>query len=279
MTGLFGKLFKRRAKDPVRDVLSLTSQLAKPAIQVLVQKHASLSHFGGSPGLPVNTPWPEKDGKKLAFLARVSLAEAQRASHIPWLPDTGALLFFYDMDEQPWGFDPRDRGRWAVLHVPDFVDRPADSHGDSESSAIRFRSMGFRRIDSFPPHEREAVASLNLTDEEREIYGEISNRPYQGAPRHQMAGFPSPVQGDGMELQCQLASHGLFCGDESGYKDPRAAALAPDAKHWRLLFQFDSDEEQLKVMWGDCGILYFWVHESAARDGDFSNAWVVLQCC
>lgn len=41
--------------------------------------------------------------------------------------------------------------------------------------------------------------------------------------------------------------------------------------------QVDSDDD-LGVMWGDAGMLYFWVEESAARAGDFSNAWVILQC-
>jgi uncharacterized protein YwqG len=39
----------------------------------------------------------------------------------------------------------------------------------------------------------------------------------------------------------------------------------------------DSDDD-LGVMWGDLGTLYFWVQESAARKGDFSNVWLVLQC-
>ena len=39
----------------------------------------------------------------------------------------------------------------------------------------------------------------------------------------------------------------------------------------------DSDDD-IEVMWGDMGILYFWVRESDARKRDFSAAWVVLQC-
>ena len=49
------------------------------------------------------------------------------------------------------------------------------------------------------------------------------------------------------------------------------------ARNWRLLFQMDSDED-LGVMWGDVGMLYFWVAEAAARKADFSNVWLVLQC-
>ena len=31
-------------------------------------------------------------------------------------------------------------------------------------------------------------------------------------------------------------------------------------------------------MWGDCGMLYFWVREEDARKADFSRVWMVLQC-
>ena len=49
------------------------------------------------------------------------------------------------------------------------------------------------------------------------------------------------------------------------------------AKDWRLLLQMDSDDD-LDVMWGDAGILYFWIQADEARRGDFSNAWMILQC-
>ena len=80
-----------------------------------------------------------------------------------------------------------------------------------------------------------------------------------------------------MELESQLASNGLYCGDATSYDDPRVASLRGGSKDWRLLLQFDSDDD-LHVMWGDCGKLYFWVREQDARLGRFDAAWVVLQC-
>jgi uncharacterized protein YwqG len=32
------------------------------------------------------------------------------------------------------------------------------------------------------------------------------------------------------------------------------------------------------VMWGDGGVLYFWIREADARARRFDQAWVVLQC-
>src|SRR5262249_16673268 len=100
---------------------------------------------------------------------------------------------------------------------------------------------------------------------------------FQGHPKHQLLGLPSPVQGDQMELECQLASNGIYCGNPEGYATSRAKQLENGAGNWRLLFQMDSDDE-LGVLWGDGGMLYFWVEQAPAKRGDFSNVWLVLQC-
>lgn len=281
MTSFFGSLFgkKKQSSGPMRDVSVLAEGSSTPAVQVVTQAGASRSHFGGSPRLPGDCAWPTRAGKKLAFLARISLTEVHAAHPVDWLPSTGALLFFYDMDKQPWGFDPKDRGGWSVLLVPDLADACVLSVGQSaDASSLTQSHIGFRRIESFPSFERDVIQKLDLSDEEFEKYEEVTDHSYGGKPKHQISGFPAPVQGDGMELECQLASNGLYCGDSTGYNDVRATSLAPGARDWKLLFQLDSDEE-LDVMWGDCGTIYFWVEESSARSGDFSNAWLILQCC
>jgi uncharacterized protein YwqG len=255
----------------------MISSLTAPAIHVLTSLEASLSHFGGSPRLPKDVRWPEFEGRKLGFLARLSLSEIQVALPIEWLPKSGALLFFYDLERQPWGFDPKDRGSSAVLIVPD-LPAPVSGRGAPTDGALPQRNVVFRRIESHPSSERESVRSLDLTDREHDKLGDIAYSVFEKSPQHQIAGFPSPVQGDEMELECQLASNGLYCGDSSGYTDPRVDKLKVGAGSWKLLFQMDSDDE-LNVMWGDAGIIYYWIEESAARSGDFSNAWLILQCC
>ena len=62
-----------------------------------------------------------------------------------------------------------------------------------------------------------------------------------------------------------------------GYKSSRALELEDARKNWRLLFQVDIDED-LGAMWGDSGMLYFWVEAQDAAKGNFRNVWVILQC-
>jgi uncharacterized protein YwqG len=189
------------------------------------------------------------------------------------------LLFFYDLERQPWGFDPADRGSWVVLLVDD-LDAPATPADPlpANGPVLPFRFAHFQPIQSLPSRERAPIEALELNDAESNELMRLTNEVFGTKPKHQVAGFPTPVQGDDMELEAQLASHGLYCGNEAGYKDPRAAALRPGAADWRLLLQFDSDDD-LGVMWGDCGTLYFWVPEASAREGKFEDTWLVLQCC
>jgi uncharacterized protein YwqG len=274
---LFGS---RKPRPPARDVRALTHSFAVPAVHVVTTDAPVRSHWGGAPALPVGFSWPRKDGNPLGFLARVQLGELHAALPIDWLPRSGALLFFYDMERQPWGFDPGDRGGSAVVHVADDDSQAGGSvHGVTSSgdTALPHRRLAFRRLQSFPSGERAPVAALDLTEGENERYSELRDAQFEGAPQHQIGGFPSPVQSDEMELECQLVSHGLYCGDPSGYADPRAAELGRRAADWRLLLQLDSDDD-LDVMWGDVGKIYFWIREQDARAHSFDRAWLVLQC-
>ena len=81
-----------------------------------------------------------------------------------------------------------------------------------------------------------------------------------------------------MRLESQLVTNGIYVGDSSGYEDPRAGELESGADDWRLLFQLDSDEDRLGVMWGDVGRLYFWMREEDLRGRRFDAAWTILQC-
>jgi len=139
------------------------------------------------------------------------------------------------------------------------------------------RFISPRRISSYPSYERPEISALELTDDQSDALIEISSNVFGDAPCHQIGGFPSPVQGDTMELECQLASNGIYAGEPDAYTTPRAKALEAGARDWRLLFQVDSDDD-LKVMWGDAGIIYFWIREEDARAGRFDKAWLVLQC-
>lgn len=266
-----------KPRVPARDVAELGKPLRVPAVHV-VAKHsgASLSHLGGMPSLPKHFDWPHRNGAKLQFLARLSLPQLQAVQPIDWLPKSGALLFFYDPNQKAWGYDPRHRGWWSVLHVPDLQHPAPGSEAAAGKDALPHRPVEFRRVDVYPSVDRPSVEALGLSDEERDAWCDLPVAIFGDGPMHYVGGFPDPIQSDEMELECQLASNGIYVGDPSGYEHPRAQTLKSGAADWRLLLQFDTDDD-LGVTWGDGGRLYFWVQESAARSGNFENAWMVLQ--
>jgi len=81
-----------------------------------------------------------------------------------------------------------------------------------------------------------------------------------------------------MQLEAQLASHGLNCGDPAGYGNPRAKALHGGARDWLLLLQIDSDDA-LKMMCGDMGRIYYWIRRQDLSERKFDRVWTILQCC
>jgi uncharacterized protein YwqG len=235
------------------------------------------SRIGGAPDLPADFEWPSFGGKPLLFLAQLDLAEVRRTHASPLLPEGGTLWFFYS-DDQPWGFDPKDAGGHRVVYRPPGTPLTPSAPAAGPPSATPFPAcrLTFVAYDDLPEldtHPLPGAAEL-----EQEAY--IEAREYLasggGSSSHKLLGHANVVQHT-MELECELVANGLYCGDASGYADPRAKALEASSREWRLLLQLDSDDTA-DMMWGDLGRVYFWIREADLRDGRFEKTWLVLQC-
>ena len=275
------KLFapKQNADEIKRALEAKLADLRKPAVRLLKTGDAHNSKFGGRPLVDSKSfSWPESNGKPMAFLAQIDLAEIAGQCQYDWLNDKGLLLFFYDVYEMPWGFDPKDRGKWRVIYQ-ECADALAEfPPALDEEARIKEAFVRAERTEILPDFDDPSVAGLNLSRKEANLYGEIMDAACMQQPLHQVGGFPAPVQGNYMALEAQLASNGIYVGTPKGYKCAEAKALEEGAKNWRLLFQFDSDGD-LDIMWGDCGRLYFWVRQEQSKRNQFENCWLVLQCC
>jgi uncharacterized protein YwqG len=262
------KLFGRDSEPatPIRDVASMASALAMPAVQVLDTNETTRSWFLGEPELASGVAWPERKGKPLDFLACLDLAEIAAVQPTPWVPAAGSLSFFYDRKNQPAGTDPSDRDAWSVIY------QSAPSSPRSDKS----RRVTFRSIQTYPPAERAEVEALELSEKEFDAYCDLESAQTGCEYYHQFGGYPQLIQGDSLELDSQLASNGVSCGSAKAYRSERAKALSPGAADWRLLLQIASDDRDF--MWGDAGNLYFMVRDADARAGRFDNVWLGWQC-
>ena len=99
---------------------------------------------------------------------------------------------------------------------------------------------------------------------------------YEKSSIHRIGGYPDCIQGD-PKLESHLVTHGLYCGDRTGYEAGRKQGLYPGAKEWELLLQVDSDD-QAKMMWGDVGRIYFLIQRSALELRQFEKTWLIFQC-
>lgn len=251
-----------------------------PALHLVPASGAEFfSQIGGNPFAPEDFAWPRWKDRSLAFLAQIDLAEITERDVLKELPAKGRLYFFYDQDQSTWGFDPNDRGSWQVIFAPDSpslrsVRPPEDVSPDSIYDQ---QQVTFRKISTYPSAEALDVDLYSLSDQAWEEFDAKRYEGFGGQPHHQIGGAPDVVQNDCMQLECQLVSNGIDFGDPAGDSDPRIESLKSGAEDWQLLLQIDSDED-LGMMWGDCGLIYFWIRKQDLLAGDFSNAWMILQC-
>ena len=240
------------------------------------------SKIGGQPDLPNDMSWPceidnseeDNNNKPLSFIAQINLKSVASYDKDSLLPKSGMLYFFYSAEQDGWGFDYNDKNQFKVIYYDgdisklQRVDFPKNL---PEYARYKPCSVNIKSEISLPYYGHECYS--NFTEEDIDnLFDEI----YEEYNISKLLGYSNNIQGE-MELECELVTNGLYCGDPSGYNDPKAAILEPNAKDWRLLLQIDSDEDS-KMMWGDSGRLYFWIKEKDLVNKNFDKSWFCLQC-
>ena len=277
-----GSFRDRLAAAGLGDHAEALEALRRPAIRLLPEAvdeseiAIGASKLGGHPGLPDSFDWPEYDGVPQSFVAQIALSEVHPYDQEGVLPEAGLLSFFYDARQNVWGFDPAEAGAWAVRYTRSSATLTRYEFPDAlpEEGRFRARRLNPRAEATAAPADSSHVAALGLAPKEAHAYAETIGS--EDGLVHRVLGHPEPIQGD-MQLECQLVAHGLYCGDASGYEDPRAQALEPGATDWRLLLQIDS-EEDAGMMWGDSGRIYYWMTRDALAGRRWDEAHMILQC-
>ena len=236
------------------------------------------SKMGGLPDLPADMAWPHDGSTPMALIAQINLAELQAAAPTDALPERGMLWVFYETERGDWGYDPAHASGFAVVYAdvgPHALQRRTapdklPEGADFSAAALRFSSTA--NVPDYPSN----LFDYEMSAEEDDHYWEWRDETGD-TPINKMLGHSDNVQNP-QELQCQLVTHGLYCGDSSGYEDPRRAELEPGAADWQLLMQIDSNEDECAMMWGDSGRLYVWIRQEDLQARRFEKCWVILQC-
>ena len=241
------------------------------------------SRIGGMPDLPPEAEWPSWNDQPLAFIAQINVSELPSFEFLQVLPSTGVLSFFYSAQQETWGFDPKDKGSWRVLHLEEQgLQRRTPSPYLPDEGIYPACGLDFAPSFTLPDSESPLIdlgENRYTSDEARQyvdLWSSFAELVDDGRWLNRLLGHPDVIQHNPL-IEAQLVSHGLNLFDGSGFTDPRRQELTPGAADWRLLLQIDSDPNT-GMMWGDVGKLYYLMSSEDLRNRNFDAAWLILQC-
>lgn len=274
-----------RTKDELRSRLaeaelsSIAEELTKLSKECLRMKSQAASDdapigcskLGGLPDVPPGFLWPTWKTDYLTFVAQLNLAELPVTGV---LPTSGMLSFFFDRNQTAWGFDPNHKDGFRLFYFPQTMALARAK--EPLCSAFPCALLSFEWYLSLPDSSSPSLGDLLLGIDDDEQYYKFVDEYAGPGPLHQALGWPHVIQ-NAMELECQLVTNGIYVGDATGYHDPRRSELESTADDWTLLLQFDSDDNA-RMLWGDCGMLYVWIRRQDLASRAFDRAWTILQC-
>lgn len=254
--------------------------LARPSARLVRSSAPSgVTRLGGSPFVGPDFDWPlDPNGDPLSFVGQVDLAEIRRVCEVGALPAVGVLGFFYDARDQPGGYQPHDRQRWAISYS-----REPTSVVSLPGGTLGFPELALNPVGdlTLPQGDSAEIEDLALTSIEADAYESVLDelRTTHGTGRqlsiHRVLGWPDAIQHDPPILS-QLASNGVDAGDPAVYQLESTGSLLRRRATWRLVAQFDSDES-IGMMWGVYGRLYFSMREQDLEQRTWETAWAVMQ--
>ncbi len=238
------------------------------------------SKIGGHPDLPPSINWPVNKNQPLAFICQINLKDIYPYDQEKILPESGMLYFFYDSENQPWGYDPNSRSGWRVIYNDNDSDLQRKDPPLELASYNIFNScqISFKNLINLPPFDSVCFDELSLSKEDEK---KLLNFQYQiikeeDKVNHRLLGYPEAIEGDMMSV-CQLVSNGIDYENLDKYEQFALDKYKDGITDWRLLLQIDSDELNAGMAWGNFGMLYFWIKENDLINKDFDNVWLILQ--
>lgn len=227
------------------------------------------SKVGGEPYLPLNADYPHnEEGRALVLLAQINFAELPENDVYP---STGILQFFIDVEDDLWGLnfeEPQNQNNFRVIfyeqifedatqlaHEFPLQDLDLDMNPVSGQYAVKFEAS--TQYISMGDHEFAQKIFDPYGLEEEEVDGEDIYDCYDetfSASGHHLGGYPYFTQDDPR-------------GNDERFKD------------YILLFQLDSSgQDDVEILWGDCGVANFFIHPDDLKKRDFSKVMYNWDC-
>jgi uncharacterized protein (TIGR02996 family) len=201
------------------------------------------SKLGGLPDLDPDTEWPEGDNGPAAFVAQWNLAELASSPVCRGLPKSGLLSFFIDL--VPAIDNPRDGGVVQFIFTPnveDLEEREPDEEREEANELPECQVEFYEDLSLLAPGSR-LLRKFDFLD-----YATFYMSSSSPKSQHQILGLPLTT---------------------------REYPVPDERKGWQLLTEFGPDENaRFRAFNG--GSYYFWVQQSALKQGDFDEVEAVF---
>lgn len=228
----------------------------------------TFSKFGGLPLVPQGFNFPFYDNRPIPFLLQIDFAEVNPDGKLDGFPTAGLLYLFVDSDEvnDPTFEDGEEeyaQGRTfqVMFFEPSENLKTPDKPSDLEYTYKEF-NVGAETVETYPD-----------TDDCKEAFDIYCNRPAGGLDD----GYDE-LQGENMD-EFMLGGWATYIQGSSFARDSEFDDDNKlNADEWVLLLQVASDVSDDKFMWGDSGMLYFYIKKADLLARKFDNIKMDMQC-
>lgn len=245
--------------------------------------------LGGCPDLPRTIGWPTSnyDGRHLSFLGQVNLGSVRKFDEPGLLPPRGILYFFFNPDSgddgkvifsreetalertsPPDDLQEEKKSFWKRLLTGKNKKRMLKESRVEISTEYDLPSADSLRLEKIHQETRTVVKPAHAFKEGifEDMYDEGES---ETSSNHHLTGHYKGIQNEFHELNC-LGS-GFSETGQLTMEDINAAL------QWKLLFQFDSDNN-LEFSFADWGRIYFFIHEDDLKKQNFDNVKISADC-
>ena len=228
------------------------------------------SKVGGYPYFPQNMEYPKAaNGDPLDFLAQINFSEVPAFENYP----TSGLLQFFIARDDLYGLDFDDQfsqKNYRVIY-----------HENTDAPTIK----SFPELDAIRTNDEYYSPNMTNAEFEMSFYRDASYVPCYDKEFEKYMGletWPFFEQfGEKEDLIWESYSEFIYSSGNKigGYafftqEDPRI--YHKDIEDWVLLFQLDSDYED--IMWGDSGVGGFFISKEDLKNRDFSKVFYNWDC-
>lgn len=252
-------------------------------------KEMGKTKLGGCPDLSKKISWATSkyDNNYLSFLGQINLKEVQQFDEQELLPKKGMLYFFFNLDSGDDGkviFSVEETELEKAVPPEEFKEQKKWFlerlfTGKSKKRILKESQIEIHKEYNFPSWDSlrlERIQKITGTDikpinafKEGIYEDSYEQGETETTSNHHLTGNYKGIQNEFHELN-------FIDSEIEDFKNLTILEIEKALK-WKLLFQFDSDDN-LEISWGDWGRIYFFIHEDDLKNQNFENIKISTDC-